>query len=238
MKEERLKPLIAGVKRSLPFHFRRKRLRWSTVRPEATIGLSAWARFSGRYTVELGAQPNDFVNPAFAFNRDDISTYGFRERADDLVPAGTDLAALDLDHLMDPAEREERVAEIIALLIPNLVAWSTLDGLREAAIHPTQRFSMHDALRRWLGVPPKVRPAEVCADFGERLVRFRLQAGFELDAAAARIGVDADRLADAEAGRNMLYDDELTRIGFAYGIDPSLVFGGSGKVIVRHITLP
>ncbi|MDQ6925386.1 MAG: hypothetical protein M3154_04025 [Candidatus Eremiobacteraeota bacterium] len=236
MKDDHLKPLIAGVNRSLPLRFRRKRLRWSAVLPETTLGINLSARFSGRYTIEVGAQPNDFVNPYYSFERDDISTYGFRQRADRLVSAGTDLTALDLDIAMDAAEREERVAEIFAQLVPHVLAWSTLDGLRDVAVHPTHQFSMRDALRRWLGAPPKVRSAGERAGFSERLVRFRVQAGLDLDAAAARTGITEQRLAEAEAGTGSLYDDEYTRVGEVYGLDPSMIFGGSGEVIVRQVT--
>ena len=48
-------------------------------------------------------------------------------------------------------------------------------------------------------------------DVGERLVRFRVKAGFEPDAAAARARIEPDRLDGAEAGTVTLSDDEIAR---------------------------
>ena len=113
----------------------------------------------GRYDIELGVEPNEFVNPYFSFAPHDVSSYGVRERADRLVPAGTDLNCFNLDIEMEPTEREDRVAAVIALVIPYLLQWSTLDGLTLLAADPARQFIVHSALKRWLCVPlPPLRP--------------------------------------------------------------------------------
>ncbi len=66
----------------------------------------------------------------------------------------------------------------------------------------------------------------VVDDVAERLIRFRLQAGLEPEAAAARARIDAERLADAEDGAFALTDAELDCIARAYGVDPTEIFGG------------
>ncbi|HYW54342.1 MAG TPA: helix-turn-helix transcriptional regulator [Dongiaceae bacterium] len=63
-------------------------------------------------------------------------------------------------------------------------------------------------------------------EVGERLVRFRTQAGLDPEQAALRAGVDDERLADAESGTLALTEDELARIAVAYGVDPTELFGG------------
>ena len=63
-------------------------------------------------------------------------------------------------------------------------------------------------------------------DVGERLVRFRVRAGFEPAAAAARARIDPDRLDEAEAGKLTLSDEEIARIAEAYAIDATEIFGG------------
>jgi len=158
VKDERLAPLIAGVERSLPFRFRRRRLNWWAELPETTIAINLAARFTPRYYIELGVQPNAFVNPYYPFKADEVSTYGARERGDRLIPAGTDVRCFDLDVPMDPAEREDRVAAVIALLAPSLLEWSTLDGLRTLAADPVRAYCVHDALTTWLGVPLRELP--------------------------------------------------------------------------------
>ena len=158
LKDDPKKPLIAGVQRSLPFRFRRRRLNWWAEVPETTIAINLCARFRPRYHIELGAQPNAFVNPFYGFVPHDISTYGARERGDRLVPVGTDLGCFDLDIPMDPAEREDRVAAVIALLVPYVLEWSTLDGLRRLAADPVRAYCVHDALTEWLGVPLRELP--------------------------------------------------------------------------------
>lgn len=66
----------------------------------------------------------------------------------------------------------------------------------------------------------------VVNDVGERLVRFRVQAGLEPEPAAAKAQIDAERLADAEAGELALTDAEIGRIAHAYAVDPTEIFGG------------
>jgi ribosome-binding protein aMBF1 (putative translation factor) len=66
----------------------------------------------------------------------------------------------------------------------------------------------------------------VVNDVGERLVRFRVQAGLESEVAAAKARIDVDRLADAEAGELALTDVEIGRLASAYGVDPTEIFGG------------
>jgi len=66
----------------------------------------------------------------------------------------------------------------------------------------------------------------VVDDVGERLVRFRVQAGLEPEPAAAKARVDVERLAGAEAGEVALTDAEIDRLARAYGVDPTEIFGG------------
>jgi transcriptional regulator with XRE-family HTH domain len=66
----------------------------------------------------------------------------------------------------------------------------------------------------------------VVEDVAERLVRFRLRAGLELEAAAESGRIDAERLADAEAGALALTDAEIDRVASAYGVDATEIFGG------------
>jgi transcriptional regulator with XRE-family HTH domain len=66
----------------------------------------------------------------------------------------------------------------------------------------------------------------VVDDVGERLVRFRVQAGLEPEPAAARAQIDVERLAGAEAGELALTDAEIARLARAYGVDPTEIFGG------------
>jgi transcriptional regulator with XRE-family HTH domain len=63
-------------------------------------------------------------------------------------------------------------------------------------------------------------------DVAERLVRFRVKAGLDPAAAAARTGIDAERLANAESGAVTLRDDEIGALAEAYGIDATEIFGG------------
>ena len=67
---------------------------------------------------------------------------------------------------------------------------------------------------------------ELLREIGERLVRFRTQAGLDPQAAAAAANVEAERLAAAEAGELGLTEDELGRIASAYAVDPTEIFGG------------
>ena len=64
------------------------------------------------------------------------------------------------------------------------------------------------------------------AEVGERLIRFRTQAGLDLETAAAQLGVDAERLEHAESGETALTEDELRRLASTYGVDPTEIFGG------------
>ncbi|MEA2785864.1 MAG: hypothetical protein QOF71_1968 [Candidatus Eremiobacteraeota bacterium] len=66
----------------------------------------------------------------------------------------------------------------------------------------------------------------VVDDVAERLVRFRVQAGLEPEAAAANAHIDLDRLSDAEAGELALSDAEIARLARTYGVDPTEIFGG------------
>ncbi len=66
----------------------------------------------------------------------------------------------------------------------------------------------------------------VVDDVGERLVRFRVQAGLEPEPAAAKARIDVERLADAEAGEVALTDPEIVRLARIYGVDPTEIFGG------------
>ena len=66
----------------------------------------------------------------------------------------------------------------------------------------------------------------VLADVGERLIRFRAQAGLDPEQAAARAQIDPERLDQAETGEIALGEDELFRLAGAYGIDATEFFGG------------
>ena len=66
----------------------------------------------------------------------------------------------------------------------------------------------------------------VVDEVAERLVRFRVKAGLEPEAAAAKARIDVERLADAEAGELTLTDAEIETLATAYGIDPTEIFGG------------
>jgi Helix-turn-helix domain len=81
--------------------------------------------------------------------------------------------------------------------------------------------------------PPGRRPIglellsmDQLAQLAERLVRFRTQAGMEIETAAAAAEINADRLDLAEAGSVALDEDELGRLARTYGIDPTELFGG------------
>ena len=66
----------------------------------------------------------------------------------------------------------------------------------------------------------------VLDEVAERLVRFRVKAGLDPAAAAARASVDAERLEGAESGGVKLREDEINALAEAYGIDETEVFGG------------
>ena len=60
----------------------------------------------------------------------------------------------------------------------------------------------------------------------ERLVRFRTQAGMDVESAAAGAAIDVDRLARAEEGTVALNEAEIGRLADTYGVDPTELFGG------------
>ena len=61
---------------------------------------------------------------------------------------------------------------------------------------------------------------------GERLSIERIRVGLTVEAAADAAGVDADRLACAEAGETALDDAEIGRIADVYGVATTAFFGG------------
>ena len=67
---------------------------------------------------------------------------------------------------------------------------------------------------------------DVLIEVGERLARLRGQAGLTVDAAAARTGVAAERLEQAESGTSALTEAEIARVATAYGVDATEIFGG------------
>ena len=64
------------------------------------------------------------------------------------------------------------------------------------------------------------------AEVAERLVRFRTRRGLTLEGAAEATGIEAERLAEAEAGTVGLSETELASVCAVYGVDLSEVFGG------------
>jgi transcriptional regulator with XRE-family HTH domain len=66
----------------------------------------------------------------------------------------------------------------------------------------------------------------VVDEVAERLVRFRVKAGLDPAAAAARAHVEAERLEGAEAGVVTLSDTEIIALAGAYGVDTTEIFGG------------
>ena len=63
-------------------------------------------------------------------------------------------------------------------------------------------------------------------EIGERLVRFRTQAGLDVETAARTTGIGTDRLEVAESGHLPLTEDELAALASAYGVDVTEIFGG------------
>ncbi len=57
-------------------------------------------------------------------------------------------------------------------------------------------------------------------------MRFRVKAGLDPAAAAAKAHVEPERLDEAEAGNLTLRDDEIAALADAYGIDKTEIFGG------------
>ena len=66
----------------------------------------------------------------------------------------------------------------------------------------------------------------VVEEVAERLVRFRVRRGLTLEGAAASTGIEAERLAEAEAGTIGLSETELGSVCAVYGVDLSEIFGG------------
>jgi transcriptional regulator with XRE-family HTH domain len=66
----------------------------------------------------------------------------------------------------------------------------------------------------------------VVEETGERLTRFRAQAGLDPEAAAAEAHIAPERLAAAEGGQLALTDDELGALARVYGVDVTEIFGG------------
>ena len=66
----------------------------------------------------------------------------------------------------------------------------------------------------------------VLADVGELLVSVRARCGYDIEVAAMRARLDAERLAEAEAGEVALNEGELERLADAYGVEVTAFFGG------------
>lgn len=64
------------------------------------------------------------------------------------------------------------------------------------------------------------------ADVGEILVSLRSRLGLDIEEAAQRAHLDAERLAEAEAGEIALGESELRELADAYGIAVTALFGG------------
>ena len=64
------------------------------------------------------------------------------------------------------------------------------------------------------------------ADVGEILVSLRSRLGLDIEAAAASAQLDAERLAEAEAGEVALGESELRDLADAYGVPVTALFGG------------
>ncbi len=67
---------------------------------------------------------------------------------------------------------------------------------------------------------------DVVAFVSEQLASKRAQLGIDLEDAAQRAGLDAERLAAAENGETRLDETELERLAGAYGVDITAFFGG------------
>ena len=158
-KSEAKKPLVNGVERALPdAPFDRKKLTWSAELAEATVAL-ALQRPWITYAVELGVQPNGFVNPFYAFRRDDVSTYGLRVWVKFLAADDFDDSFLNLDVEMDAAVREEKVAEYIGRFAsPFLERFATVDALRPLTQKRPKGVTLHPALQAWLDAPEATPP--------------------------------------------------------------------------------
>lgn len=67
---------------------------------------------------------------------------------------------------------------------------------------------------------------DLLAAVAGRLVAERTRLGCDIEAAAFEAGVDAERLAAAEAGEIALHEAELLRLADLYGVDVTAFFGG------------
>ena len=68
--------------------------------------------------------------------------------------------------------------------------------------------------------------SNVLADVGEILVSLRSRLGFDIEYAADIAHLDAERLAEAEAGEIALGESELRGLAEAYGVAVTVFFGG------------
>jgi ribosome-binding protein aMBF1 (putative translation factor) len=66
----------------------------------------------------------------------------------------------------------------------------------------------------------------IVSEVAERLMRFRVKAGLDPEAAAAAARIDPERLDGAEAGSVTLNQDEIAALAEAYAVDPTEIFGG------------
>jgi transcriptional regulator with XRE-family HTH domain len=69
-------------------------------------------------------------------------------------------------------------------------------------------------------------PSDALLAMSERLIALRIGNGYDLETLAALSHVDAERLADAEAGEAPLDEAELQRVADAYGLSITALFGG------------
>ena len=67
---------------------------------------------------------------------------------------------------------------------------------------------------------------EILAQVAEQLISVRTRLGFDIEYSAAQAQVDAQRLAEAEAGEAVLSEDELQRLADAYDVGVTAFFGG------------
>lgn len=64
------------------------------------------------------------------------------------------------------------------------------------------------------------------ADVAQQLAAHRDMRGISLEDVAAAAGIDAERLAQAEAAETILDQDELQQLADVYGVDITAFFGG------------
>lgn len=60
----------------------------------------------------------------------------------------------------------------------------------------------------------------------EELISIRTRLGYDVEFSAARAGIDAERLAQAEAAESALSEAELARLADTYDVDVTAFFGG------------